>query len=69
MKFVGNLYSLSPAASVEIFDDDFNFRQMFINRCFQIAETNRLKPDISVVEVLHRRLDEENFHDSLIAYA
>src|SRR5215510_6709000 len=61
-EFLGNRYRPSAASGVVILDDNFNIGQMLFDRRFEITKSDRLQPDVGVVEVLNWRLNKKNFH-------
>ena len=61
-KLFRNRHRSSAAPAVIVFDDDFNIRKVFFDRGFEIAKSDGLQPHVGVVEVLNRRLDEQDFH-------
>jgi hypothetical protein len=61
-KLFGNGNGATAATGMIILDDDLDIRQVLFDRCFSIAEPNRLKTHIGIIEILNGRLDEEKFH-------
>ena len=52
---------LSTAAAMIVFNHDFNTGQIFVHGGFEVSETDGLQAYVGVVEVLHRRLNEQDF--------
>jgi len=60
-----------PAAMalVVIFHEDFHVSIGSLDDSLEHAEPQRLEPDVCVVKVLNGRLDEQDFHMSLVILA
>ena len=62
MEFLRNGHGLAAGAAVIVLNDNFNVREMCVDRGFEVAKTDGLQAHIGVVEIFDRRLDEQNSH-------
>ena len=67
-KLLGNRHRPSAATAVVVFDDDVNIGKMLLDRGFQITKPDRLQPHVGIVEVLDRRLDEQELSLGFSSY-
>jgi hypothetical protein len=62
---LGQRYALFPPAVVVVFDNDLKLGQALSKCGFKAAKAEGLKPDRSIVKVLDRWLDKQEFHRGL----
>jgi len=55
-------YGPSAVSGMEVSDHDFYFRQMPPDGGLQVAESDRLEPQLGIVIILNRGLEEQEFH-------
>jgi hypothetical protein len=58
-KLGGNGYGPAAPSLMKVPNRDLPVGQVFTHRGFQHAKPQRLKPDVGVIKVLHRRLEEQ----------
>jgi hypothetical protein len=67
-KVAGQRNGFASATLVIVTDEDLNVRQEFFGCGLEHAEPQGLKPDVRVVEILNGWLDEQDFHETDLAY-